>query len=279
MSACWYWQGRRSATSPTPRPAWPRELAGADVVAAEDTRRLRRLAQALGVTVAGRVVSYFEGNESARTPELVEALLGGARVAAGHRRRDALGLRPGLPAGRRGRGRRHPGHRGARPVRGADRAGAVGGLPVDRFCFEGFLPRKAGERRAGCASSPPSRRTTGLLRGAAPARGHAGRDGGGLRRRTAPGRGLPRADQDVRGGPPRRPARSSRRGRPRAYAARSPSWSPGADRPSPPTRPTWWPRSQPLVAAGCRLKEASGDVAARRHRPDGVDDRRCPPPS
>ncbi|MCL2729834.1 MAG: SAM-dependent methyltransferase, partial [Actinomycetia bacterium] len=56
------------------------ELAGADVVAAEDTRRLRRLAQALQVEVGGRVVSYFEGNEAGRTPELVDALLGGARV-------------------------------------------------------------------------------------------------------------------------------------------------------------------------------------------------------
>ncbi|MFE7119096.1 hypothetical protein ACFU99_27135, partial [Streptomyces sp. NPDC057654] len=56
------------------------ELAAADVIAAEDTRRLRRLTQALGVHTTGRVVSYFEGNESARTPELVEALTGGARV-------------------------------------------------------------------------------------------------------------------------------------------------------------------------------------------------------
>ena len=39
------------------------ELAGADVVAAEDTRRVRRLAADLGVEIGGRVVSYFEGNE------------------------------------------------------------------------------------------------------------------------------------------------------------------------------------------------------------------------
>src|SRR5690348_2939836 len=45
-------------------PRLAEELAGADVVAAEDTRRLRRLAQALGVTPRGRIVSYFEGNES-----------------------------------------------------------------------------------------------------------------------------------------------------------------------------------------------------------------------
>ena len=56
------------------------ELAGADVVAAEDTRRLRRLTTELGITVGGRVVSYFEGNESARTPQLVEALRAGQRV-------------------------------------------------------------------------------------------------------------------------------------------------------------------------------------------------------
>src|SRR5918995_2050457 len=56
------------------------ELAAADVVAAEDTRRLRRLAADLGIQVGGRVVSYFEGNESARTPVLVEALEAGERV-------------------------------------------------------------------------------------------------------------------------------------------------------------------------------------------------------
>ncbi|MGZ4467722.1 MAG: 16S rRNA (cytidine(1402)-2'-O)-methyltransferase, partial [Nocardioidaceae bacterium] len=56
------------------------ELAHADVVAAEDTRRLKRLTTELGVTVTGRVVSYFEGNESTRTASLVEALEQGERV-------------------------------------------------------------------------------------------------------------------------------------------------------------------------------------------------------
>ncbi len=49
------------------------ELGSADVVAAEDTRRLRRLGAELGVTITGRVVSYFEGNEASRTPPLVDA--------------------------------------------------------------------------------------------------------------------------------------------------------------------------------------------------------------
>ena len=58
-------------------PRLAEELAAADVIAAEDTRRLKRLVGELGITVSGRVVSYFEGNESARTPALVEALLAG----------------------------------------------------------------------------------------------------------------------------------------------------------------------------------------------------------
>ena len=56
------------------------ELAEADVVAAEDTRRLRKLCKLLGVEVSARVVSYFEGNEAARTEELMQALREGLRV-------------------------------------------------------------------------------------------------------------------------------------------------------------------------------------------------------
>src|SRR5690606_10374039 len=56
-------------------------LATADLVAAEDTRRLMRLARDLGITIAGTVVSYFEGNEVRRTPELVAAAQAGSEVA------------------------------------------------------------------------------------------------------------------------------------------------------------------------------------------------------
>ncbi len=121
------------------------ELATADVVAAEDTRRLKRLTNDLGVTVTGRVVSYFEGNESARTPVLLEALLAGQRVL--------LVTDAGMPSVS------DPGYRLVAAAVAADvlvtavpgpsavlTALAVSGLPVDRFCFEGFLPRKAGER-------------------------------------------------------------------------------------------------------------------------------------
>ncbi|MBZ4019176.1 16S rRNA (cytidine(1402)-2'-O)-methyltransferase [Streptomyces purpurogeneiscleroticus] len=134
------------------------ELLAADVIAAEDTRRLRRLTTALGVHTTGRVVSYFEGNESARTPELADALEGGARVL--------LVTDAGMPSVS------DPGYRlvAAAVERGVKvtavpgpsavlTALAVSGLPVDRFCFEGFLPRKAGERTGRLKESADERRT------------------------------------------------------------------------------------------------------------------------
>jgi len=139
-------------------PRLAQELAGADVVAAEDTRRLKRLTQALGVQPSGRVVSYFEGNESARTPELVEALLEGSRVL--------LVTDAGMPSVS------DPGYRLVAAAVAKDikvtavpgpcavlTALALSGLPVDRFCFEGFLPRKAGERRSRLAEVERERRT------------------------------------------------------------------------------------------------------------------------
>ncbi len=133
-------------------------LASADVVAAEDTRRLRRLARDLGVAVPGRLVSYFEGNEDRRTPELVEELRGGATVAV-----VTDGGMPGIS---------DPGYRLVRaaieagvPVTAAPGPSAVttalalSGLPTDRFCFEGFPPRRPGERRAHLAELATERRT------------------------------------------------------------------------------------------------------------------------
>jgi 16S rRNA (cytidine1402-2'-O)-methyltransferase len=121
------------------------ELAAASVIAAEDTRRLRALLERLGVATSARVVSYFDGNEAARAAELVEQLRSGSRVVVVS---DA-----GMPSVS------DPGYR---VVTAAIEAGirvtavpgpsavltalAVSGLPVDRFCFEGFLPRKPGER-------------------------------------------------------------------------------------------------------------------------------------
>ncbi|MFD6025775.1 16S rRNA (cytidine(1402)-2'-O)-methyltransferase [Streptomyces griseoluteus] len=139
-------------------PRLSKELAEADVIAAEDTRRLRRLTQALGVTPGGRVVSYFEGNESARTPELVEELRGGARVL--------LVTDAGMPSVS------DPGYRLVAAAVEHDikvtavpgpsavlTALALSGLPVDRFCFEGFLPRKGGERLSRLREVSGERRT------------------------------------------------------------------------------------------------------------------------
>ncbi|MGW7262004.1 16S rRNA (cytidine(1402)-2'-O)-methyltransferase [Streptomyces sp. NPDC054842] len=139
-------------------PRLAHELATADVVAAEDTRRLRRLAQALDALPTGRVVSYFEGNEAARTPELVEALAGGARVL--------LVTDAGMPSVS------DPGYRLVAAAVEKDikvtavpgpsavlTALALSGLPVDRFCFEGFLPRKAGERLSRLREVAEERRT------------------------------------------------------------------------------------------------------------------------
>ncbi|MEE1758176.1 16S rRNA (cytidine(1402)-2'-O)-methyltransferase [Streptomyces sp. SP18BB07] len=139
-------------------PRLAEELAGADVIAAEDTRRLRRLTQALGVQPGGRIVSYFEGNEAARTPELVEALVGGARVL--------LVTDAGMPSVS------DPGYRLVAAAVEKDirvtavpgpsavlTALALSGLPVDRFCFEGFPPRKAGERLARLREVAEERRT------------------------------------------------------------------------------------------------------------------------
>ena len=134
------------------------ELTGADVVAAEDTRRLKRLTSDLGITLGGRVVSYFEGNESARTPLLLEALLAGERVV--------LVTDAGMPSVS------DPGYRLVAAAVEHDvrvtavpgpsavlTALAVSGLPVDRFCFEGFLPRKAGERSRRLADLAREERT------------------------------------------------------------------------------------------------------------------------
>jgi 16S rRNA (cytidine1402-2'-O)-methyltransferase len=131
-------------------------LAAAPVIAAEDTRRVRRLCADLGVTPAGRVVSFFDANESARLPSLLSALRGGEDVLVVT---DA-----GMPSVS------DPGYRlvVAAIAEGIEvtvlpgpsavtAALAVSGLPVDRFCFEGFLPRRAGERRralAGLAAEP-----------------------------------------------------------------------------------------------------------------------------
>ncbi|MDO5737296.1 MAG: 16S rRNA (cytidine(1402)-2'-O)-methyltransferase [Propionibacteriaceae bacterium] len=122
-------------------------LAEADVVAAEDTRKFAMLLRRLQVVATGRVVSFYEGNEEGRTAELLDAIEAGQTVA--------LVTDAGMPSVS------DPGYRIVkacieRGLRVTAMPGpsavltalAVSGLPTDRFCFEGFLPRKSGERRS-----------------------------------------------------------------------------------------------------------------------------------
>ncbi len=121
-------------------------LAGADVIAAEDTRRLRSLAAALGVRIGGRVISHYDAVELARLPGLLEQVRGGATVLVVT---DA-----GMPAVS------DPGYRivAAAAAQGlpvtclpgpsaVTTALVLSGLPCERFCFEGFAPRRSGDRR------------------------------------------------------------------------------------------------------------------------------------
>jgi 16S rRNA (cytidine1402-2'-O)-methyltransferase len=121
------------------------ELTNADVIAAEDTRRLRRLLERLGVETSARIMSYFEGNEIRRTDELVRLLGEGARVLVVSDSGMPFVSDPGyrIVTAAVARGFRVTAVPGPSAVLTAL---AISGLPVDRFCFEGFLPRKAAER-------------------------------------------------------------------------------------------------------------------------------------
>ncbi|WP_093171054.1 16S rRNA (cytidine(1402)-2'-O)-methyltransferase [Sinosporangium album] len=133
-------------------------LESADVIAAEDTRRLRRLAVDIGAVVNGRVVSYYDANEAGRAAELLAALQEGDTVLVitdagmpgvsdpGYRLTH-LAVEAGIPVT-------------ALPGPSAvTTALAVSGLPSDRFCFEGFPPRKTGDRARRLAALADEERT------------------------------------------------------------------------------------------------------------------------
>ncbi|MFE3191818.1 16S rRNA (cytidine(1402)-2'-O)-methyltransferase [Nocardia sp. NPDC059240] len=121
-------------------------LGAAEVVAAEDTRRTKSLAKAMGVEIAGRVVSFYDHVETARIPMLLEEIRGGKTVL--------LVTDAGMPSVS------DPGYRmvaacveAGLPITclpgpsAVTTALALSGLPVERFAFDGFPPRKGGQRK------------------------------------------------------------------------------------------------------------------------------------
>lgn len=137
-------------------------LREADVVAAEDTRRVRRLARDLGVAISGRVVSYYDAVERTRADTLLDDIRAGRTVL--------LVTDAGMPLVS------DPGHRLVSAAAAESlpvvvlpgpsavlAALALSGLPADRWCFEGFLPRKSGERRRRLGSVADDPRTLVLF--------------------------------------------------------------------------------------------------------------------
>lgn len=124
-------------------------LESADVIAAEDSRRAHRLLSDLGISTKAQVWSFYDAVEQAKSPELISRVIAGETVVMIS---DA-----GMPSVS------DPGYRLVQEAIAQDvkvsilpgpsavlAALAVSGLPVDRFSFEGFLPRKSGERRTLC---------------------------------------------------------------------------------------------------------------------------------
>ena len=217
------------AAAPIGRPqdASPRlaaALGEAPVVAAEDTRRLRRLAAALGVRVTGRVVSYYESVEAARAPGLLadadrpgaDVLLitdagtpaisdpGYRLVAAAAEAGIRVTVLPGPVRGDRGAGRLRP----------AERPVLLRGVPAaqGRRCGRAGSPSCAAEPRTMVFFESP-RRLAATLADLAEALGADAARGG-----------VPRADQDARGGQARHAGRAGRVGGRPGRWARSPSW-------------------------------------------------------
>lgn len=133
-------------------------LATADVVAAEDTRRLRALVDRLGVRPTGRVLSHHEHNEADRVDELLDVVRDGGTVLVVTDAGMPTVSDPGFTLVRAAAEEGLPVTVAPGPS-AVLAALAVSGLPSDRFCFEGFLPRRSGERAAALAELAIERRT------------------------------------------------------------------------------------------------------------------------
>ena len=177
-------------------------MAGADVLAAEDTRSLRRLMEIHGVALGDRpLIPYHDHNAASARPRLMDALRAGGSVAYMSEAGTPLIADPGFQLGVEARAE-------GIAVRAAPGASAllaalcVGGMPTDRFFFAGFLPPKPAARRTALAElaaipgtlvlyeSP--KRLTAMLRDAADVLGP---------RRAAVCRELTKRFEEVRQGP------------------------------------------------------------------------------
>ena len=158
------------ANPPSPNPATPIGNVGdasarlvallerADIVAAEDTRRLYDLARRLGVYVNGRVIAYHDHNERDKADGLLDQVETGATVLVVSDAGMPTINDPGLAIVRRAIERGLPVTCAPGPSAVLD-ALALSGLPTDRFCYEGFLPRKHSERVQYLRTLLPERRT------------------------------------------------------------------------------------------------------------------------
>ncbi|MFZ1177057.1 MAG: 16S rRNA (cytidine(1402)-2'-O)-methyltransferase [Mycobacterium sp.] len=232
-------------------------LARVDVVAAEDTRRVRTLAKALDVAITGRVVSLFDRVEAARVDPVIEAIHAGATVLVVS---DA-----GMPL------ISDPGYRlvvacvdAGLPVQclpgpsAVTTALAVSGLPSEKFCFEGFAPRKKAARRTWLASLADEQRTCVFFespRRLAACLGDAVEQLGGARR-AAICRELTKVHEEVVRGSLEELATWAADGVLGEITVVLAGATPRADLPS------LVADVEELVAGGVRVKDACGEVAA-----------------
>ncbi|MHC5559937.1 16S rRNA (cytidine(1402)-2'-O)-methyltransferase [Kocuria sp. U4B] len=236
-------------------------LESADVLAVEDTRRLRRLVAGLGVTTRGRVLTHHEHNEAARVAELLEAVRAGRTVLV---LSDA-----GMPTVS------DPGYRLAEAAAAEGltvtaipgpsavlTALAVSGLPTDRFTFEGFLPRKGSDRAARLAELDGERRTMVFYE--APHRLEvmltALREAFGPDRPAVVARELTKLHEEVVRGTLAELVAWCAEGQVRGEIAVVVAGAPAPDAARPEDLVT---EVEALVAGGVRLKDAAGRVAER----------------
>ncbi|MES5088483.1 16S rRNA (cytidine(1402)-2'-O)-methyltransferase [Gardnerella sp. Marseille-Q9181] len=133
-------------------------LETADIVAAEDTRRLYDLANRLGVHVSGQVIAYHDHNEHNKADGLLDKVEQGNTVLVVSDAGMPTINDPGLAIVRRAIERDLSVTCAPGPSAVLD-ALALSGLPTDRFCYEGFLPRKSGDRQQHLRSLLSERRT------------------------------------------------------------------------------------------------------------------------